>query len=567
MNASNRQFIVPALTRAAAAAAIACLPALPASAVAGGQVFVQYFDKPTSVGLATNIGGSFYDHATDTFWTAGFVGADQAIRSVNVTAGNSRTLVFNGSIWDPQISTQGNLHVSETPWNLFARSTSLDNNGGNGTTDPTNRFQPVPGNIRLNPVELTIAGITYQPGTVGIFTDGMRITDINRDVLNDASKTVYAYDLRPLDLPGGPGTNTGRDRNGNGLVDWNDVFDTIVTRGDFQDEIGNTEDSPTFNMARDFAFSSDGKSIYMMDTGNDFAGLWQIELEKTGTDAITFIATMQPPVSPDPNSEPAVIHTSILDLDPTDPTTGDQIIIEGVPQTGNASGSTSRGIDYFIPDGTPNPTIKTLVSEADLQAFLQHDRSGATAITTDGNGNIYFYEDQTDGLYKRDAQGRLVKIASELHHNLFQEAFAPDNPNDNFLDLRTLRVMVDFNGLAFEVTEILFSDSAFDAPIGVLDFGLDFNRDGMFDQLDVDLFNQALALGLDAPPLSDPDLLQYLIFDLNGNDVVDEHDQQILAAFLPQQDAAPAVPEPATAGLAALATLALLTRRRKPLVA
>src|SRR4029079_14024126 len=128
-----------------------------------------------------------------------------------------------------------------------------------------------------------------------------------------------AFDLREA-----YSANTGRDWNTNGQVNWNDQFDNIVSRADFQAVAGSSLN--TFNVARSFAFSSDGKSIYMNDSGTPFGGIWKVNLESTGTSALTRLVTNV--AAPRINSEPAVIPTCTRVLNAADAMSGDQILYE-----------------------------------------------------------------------------------------------------------------------------------------------------------------------------------------------------------------------------------------------
>src|SRR5690606_8103503 len=98
-----------------------------------------------------------------------------------------------------------------------------------------------------------------------------------------------------------------------GVADWNDVFHTLATAQDFYDVVG---EPYTANIGRQFAFSSDGQSVYFTDTNADV--LWKMN---AATGALT--AAFQTGGS---NTEPAVVHSSIRNFGAG---TGDQILLEG----------------------------------------------------------------------------------------------------------------------------------------------------------------------------------------------------------------------------------------------
>ena len=534
-----------------------------AQPVPGSDVYVRYFDR-TTVDLSAAIAGYDYDPSRDAFYVTGFLGQPQATWLVTPAPGSGRTdvLTFADGTWSSQAGSGGsgftsqNL-VGDTPWNLFARSKNLDANGGQGDGDPNLSGQPVPGNLRLNPTALTLEGITYQPGEVSIFTDGMRITDPSlprgENVLNDRSKLVYAYDLRPVDRPDStPGNNVGRDRDGDGRVDYNDVFSVIATRADFQDQLDSTEG--TFNQARDFAFAGDGKSIYVNDAASNFGGIYRVGLENgqiqrlvTATDAARI------------NTEPAVLSTAALDLDPTDGLTGDQIFFESSSATGVTDDNDS-GIDYLTVDGNTASPVKTLVSGSQLRAMLGVTSTEVRSITADAaTAELYFYESDSDALFRLDpTTGLVAKLASELQHSTFQNAFGPGT-NVNFLDLSTRDVSVTVDGSTFDLTEVLFSDSGFDAPVGVLAFRVgDLNRDNAVDFDDDALFQAQQAKSFDEAQAEGGAALHlYLAADLTGDDVVNQLDRDLFLAWNPGL-----VPEPAAGVLLAFGAVLSCGRRR-----
>ena len=237
-----------------------------------------------------SIGGSIFQAGTGSLWTLGFTGAGQAIRRLD-TADAPSNLSYDSATgkWIPATYTvapngYGGGYplawgVQESDWTKFTRSTSVTDNGGSGTFNPAFSGQPVPGNMQLNPTAVTVAGISYAPGTLGRIVDASSITGTGATL--SVSKVVYAYDLRNVGAAQGAG---GRDRNTNGVIDWNDVFDTVVTRQDFQTAAATT--STAFNMGRNFTFSADnGRDLYLNDSRAGYGGIWRVDLQGSGPSA------------------------------------------------------------------------------------------------------------------------------------------------------------------------------------------------------------------------------------------------------------------------------------------
>lgn len=76
------------------------------------------------------------------------------------------------------------------------------------------------------------------------------------------TKKFYTYNLGTAAIPG---TGT-------------DVFATRATLADLQAAAGSS--STTNTLARQFAWSGDGQSIYFVDTSSAFGGLWKLVLSR-----------------------------------------------------------------------------------------------------------------------------------------------------------------------------------------------------------------------------------------------------------------------------------------------
>src|SRR5688572_26726735 len=110
------------IARSRAILATAVALSLPAIASAQVDQFQFFFDGTTSTGGTNALGGFAYQSA-NSFYTAGFNGASQALRHIT----------FNGATWNGQVN------VGQTDWvNKFLASTSVTDNGGNGTILPAN---------------------------------------------------------------------------------------------------------------------------------------------------------------------------------------------------------------------------------------------------------------------------------------------------------------------------------------------------------------------------------------------------------------------------------------------
>lgn len=354
------------------------------------------------------------------------------------------------------------------------------------------------------------------------------------------TKKLWRYDLRKVDNPNPSGVpingatsaqpdfNTASNGDGTdpndfvfgafGLTDWNDAFTQVVSEQDLRDAAGGVAGSDNFG--RSFAWSTDGQSIYAVDAGSRTGGIYKIDATQVGA-----VQRIRSDVTSDTDlgtsriiTEPAVLSTSVRDFDPGNAATGDQIIVMGSNDGGNQG-----GLNAYLDTGAPGEMADPAVvfDAATFRGFAEYYAGSApqyTSVTADSTGNLYFSESRTDGVFRYDTQGRLVKILSEREHNLFQEA-AGFNPNDNVLDMQHRTS----NGPGFEVGELIFTDDALDTPIGIYSYKPgDFDRDNDLDADDLALFSD--ALGLRNTAAADADVL----FDLNGNEIafrdVDDND-------------------------------------------
>ena len=501
--------------------------ASPAFAQSTPDVFVKYLDnQDVSTGGSAAIAGASYDPATGYFWTAGFTNATQAIRRIDPSdAANATKLTFNAASnqWTPVTYTPGPnggglgapaaWGVQESDWTRFVRSTSLTDNGGSGTS-PVATFtgQSTAGNIVLNPETITVNGITYAPGKLGVFVDAMTVGGTGSTPAN--SKTVYVYDLGNV----GASAAGRRDRNGNGIVDWNDVFDVVATKQDFMTAGNGT--STTVNVARSFTFSrTDGRFIYLNESQANYGGIWRVDLTKTGTDALQRIANVTADTRI--NTEPTVVTTGARDFDLADAIAGDQIVV--ATSSANGGAGVTGGLGYFVHNPAANQTSvgRTLVHQGRLQTVVGGGSPTILSTVADAGGNVYFGESGvSDALFRLDPQGRLAKVVGSEQHTSFQVArAAEDGTGTQLLDLQARNVTLSRGASTFSVPEILIGDTAFDAPVGALAFKTgDFDGDNAVTAADtaffIQQFNRNVAAGL---ARTDANYQAYLKADLDGS--------------------------------------------------
>ncbi|MEN0109607.1 MAG: hypothetical protein AAF805_02680 [Planctomycetota bacterium] len=514
-----------------------------ATAVARGQddafsAFNFYFGP--GVAQAGDLGASVLAPNGD-FWLAGF-GGDGLIRRVVDTGGGS----YFGTEYVPTLD-----------WSLFQRSTDVI--GGIANPDFGGNIVPsAVAGITLNPAPLTIdvvtgsggtQSITYAPGTLMFVSDAIAPPILNGQRQAAVGKKVYTYDLRQIDGPSGTSVEPDYDTASSGPpilggivfgafgnADWNDVFREVVSSQDLQDAAG---DNGSGGFDNRLAWSSDGQWLYAVDGGVNQGGIYRIDPTRTAnqpggivriwkdTDSITNQTRI--------SSDPVVVSTAQHNFAPGVFGAGDQILVEGSFEQGN-----SGGLNVFFDDRSADQLAapQPIFNEAEFRRFAEYytnadeNISAPTSpqyqsIAVDSEGNIYFNEFQTDGLYRYDTQGRFVKIANEREQDRFQIGRGAGTGSDLFEDL-TVR---ESTAPGFAVTELLYTDSELDIPVGVFAFKPgDFDRDNDVDADDLSAFSAALRPRNTAareatatmpggiPDPTNPDEVGDERFDLNGNE-------------------------------------------------
>jgi hypothetical protein len=477
--------------------------------------FELYFDGQTAdAGL---LGGAAFTTDGD-FWLIGF-GAEQRIRHLEFEAGG----------WSGVDS------VVSGELALFGRADNLA--AGNANSNWGGQIGTSPNALLLNPAPLTIdvpngAGgtqsVVYPAGTLAFIADSVGTPiDTTGTSRPEVAKKLYRYDLRTTLDPTSvqPDYNTARGFSGGpiigafGRADWNDVLQPVVSLQDLRNQSGLTGSS---NFGRQFAWSTNGQSIYAVDSGPGQGGIYRIDPTRTANDPAGVVRIYNNTGIPSAGfalrSEPAVVHTSVYDYAPGSSLIGDQIVIEGNVVSGNEG-----GVDVYVDTGTAtlgSPTV--LFTENQFRYFADYFSETTSVGTSVSNrapryisiadaptGDLYIYEQQTDVLFRYDTQGRFVKVTSEREHNLFQREVTGSFGND---DKSNISIRTSTSP-GFEVTEVVFVDSTINAPIGLLVYKPgDFDRDNDLDATDLAMFGA--ALGTRNAVADDVNV----VYDLNGNE-------------------------------------------------
>ncbi|MEQ8208227.1 MAG: hypothetical protein RH917_00220 [Lacipirellulaceae bacterium] len=297
---------------------------------------------------------------------------------------------------------------------------------------------------------------------------------------------------------GNAATPSTGDTNGNGLAEGSDFLT-------WQQQFG-LRDGGSDNFGRSFAWSSDGQSLYAVDAGSNTGGIYRIDATGESPAQRIRIDTRTTDSGSRINSEPAIIHTSVRNFDPSNSAEGDQIVVEG-----SAMGGNEGGVNVYLDAGGSTATrLKPLFTDQQFRDFAEYIGDSAPqylSLTADAVGNLYFHEIRTDGIFVYDTEGRFAKIASEAEHNDFQVANGVGR-NDTVLDLQVRTT----NTPGFAVNELIYTDDTLDAPVGVLAYKIgDFDRDNVVDNDDFAMFGAALGTrGTAADSMNNK-------FDLNGN--------------------------------------------------
>ena len=361
---------------------------------------------------------------------------------------------------------------------------------------------PVQGGILLNPKPIG----SHAAYSLALIADGGNTRyPASGTVDPAATKKFYTYNLGVAAIPG----------------DGTDVFTTRVTLADLQSASGAI--STSNNLARQFAWSGDGQSIYFTDSSAAYGGLWKLGAVSGSPQRILN--------EDDTSTEPAVMPSA----------GGDRIFFSGGGSTGNVG-----GIDVVTHDGSTTSAREVAVSAATLSDFFEvagtMPSQRVSSLTAVGDDlSFIFYtnasgtkaESRYPGIYRVDAEGRLSKVVNKT-----QRAAALGSVNLVLDRLQSRTVPFAGTSGTFQATQLLYREQGINTVAGATAFKpVDFNRDNAVTAADLALLvPQVTVRGQVQTDVTN------LVFDMNGNDTIDWKDVQIVEGFLDY------VPDPDLAG-------------------
>lgn len=352
---------------------------------------------------------------------------------------------------------------------------------------------------------------------------------------------------------------------GYGCTNWNDAFNYVLTLQDMANAIGVGFVYPTKsdNTGRNGIFSTDGKKVYFvsMDVRSSylsrtFTGLWSTNIETGETKRLfddTGIDEVNETVSKVVTcSEPGVLSVGLRNLtdQPYNPNF-DQVLFNATEVSGNLA-----GLNCLVDDGSDTPPIHHVITGEDMLEFLEIDIYDPSfygiepnipstwpdgydpnnpdpavyvdvsdwpriwSISTDDEGNIYFYARVSYALFKYDLQNRLIAVKNRPQHILFNKSLNSTSGNTGNLRLkmRTIEAPYDPNET---IQQAMYVSTAGKCVAGIDIYKpCDFNRDGEITHKDLDFFAYQFHKYDDSnslPEFNDNDILNYLKADLNAS--------------------------------------------------
>ncbi|MBP7934146.1 MAG: hypothetical protein KA354_05800 [Phycisphaerae bacterium] len=531
-------------------------------------------NKAGATGATSGItlGAFVYDPGRDCFWIGTF-GTVTGFRHYDLATSTGRQCTYDSDL------------------NRFARASDVA--GGVTSADDTGKQNP--SGLLLNPTSLTITvpapgggtqTLEYPPGSLVISNDNSSEVYVGGSSVRYAwSKKMYRWDLRTVGDPTTvqPDYDTAEDGLGHiwgafGTVDWNDAFTVLVTSQDLIDVAHPAKVS--FNQGRQPTWSSDGKSIYFVDSAPSFGGVWKVNAE-TGAVAWLYANTLDleaPATERRVWTEPVAVSTGVRDFDAANPTTGDQIFFEGSTLSGNTG-----GLDYLLDSGSAVAGPFAALRRTDFLKWMEWNGKSVSrsqledgsdpgvntyptaegsivphiwTMTADAHGTLYFCDSSEQaGVWRYDPQGRLVGVRSKRQHLKFIAGQGSASTSVTLLRMQLRQAQYVGAAGTFVVPQILFRDNGLGGISGIYAFKPgDFNRDNVVDAADVALFEAALATPIrtfstgtttlayfEAPSDGAEGELEssapvayvdYLKYDLNCNALVTVKDRQILGRFL-----------------------------------
>ncbi len=509
---------------------------------------------------ATGGGGVFscyaYKESTNEFYIGIFGSGTAGLRRVTGT----------GTPWQEGNYTTSRDMVERSLINRFVRSGDVPG----GHFDPDDSAPTTISGMLLNPAPLTIevpdhdaAGIpnggtrtvTYQPGELAFVADHISMVIDSGTYRPEWTKNIFRWDLREVGAETSkfPDYSTGVPM-ATGWTGWNDTLAPVFTaeemRNAYAAATGNTASlTVRSNFGRQPVWSSDGRYLYAVDSGNELGGLYKI-------DAVTGAAWLiysEPSVDSASNviAEPGVVSTSIRDFG-AGFGSGDQILFDGTEAGGNPG-----DLVYVVDIGTAVSAPKVLIEMDDFRDYcglpLFDDRgeplyAGIRSITSDAAGNVYFYESQTQAIHALDPWGRLSCVLNKAQ--LHQFNYELDGSRSNGGGLLRMQTIENAEG-----TFITFrGDNRYVGAIPVT-IGGDLNGDGELNAEDTALMiAQYRKTCYETFPQIDPvtyvvpdDYVDYINCDINGSGnpdarnfglmedpaIVTWKDVEVLSQFIP----------------------------------
>ncbi len=475
-----------------------------------------FLPSSTTVGEIGTFGAFAVNPITGEVWTAVYGGTAE-IRKINY---DSNTGQYDG----------GTTYVDTTDLADFGRSVNDYQSRPDWSSGTL-----IMGGVALNPTAITIDGHTYAPGTLlYVVSGGGTLSDQTGGRVDheELTKRFFVYDLRAVGstttaAPGYPDRDdaqyydpdTGWVTIGaTGVVDWNDVFRPLAMDSD----IGNGDN----NVSRQFAFSSDGQSIYFVNSLAATGGIFKMN---AATGAVQHI--LQNPGDA-PGVEPTVIASSLRNFGGG---TGDQILYDG---TTTGPSSNPGGINYIVDDGVNVSGPQILLDGERLRNFIglePGDTPNIRTITHDNEGNIYFADNTSGSVFMLDTEDRLVAVMNYAQRVAFNTAQSASSQTHR--TYYRLQAIEGEHETAGTLTQLLYQSVNAKTIAGINVFKpMDLDRDGQVTLADV-LFFQTQYDRTTLPTVADGQAyLDYLKADLTGDSDVNSDRTGLAKASVTQAD-------------------------------
>ncbi len=424
----------------------------------------------------------------------------------------------------------------------------------------------------LNPAPVTYNGIQYGPGQLAIMTStgGTRANVFDGSKMRyEVAKRLMTYDMREVwgSTNRQPDYDTAQDGLGHlmvdvygasyglGRVNWNDCFTSLVTVQNMADAIGAVAGVGSDNVGRQACWSPDATKVYFVGARDDYGGVWKVEMA-TASGQAAAVSCLYPDVrGPQYNyCEPHAINTSLRDFTDGE-RVGDQILFMGTSTSGNLA-----GLNCIVDDGTINPNdpnsteVYNIINGAWFCDFTEIDPNWDNlsslpkvySITSDPNGNVFFFATKVYSTYMLDNLNRLICVKNKPQ-NIAYDMVATNSVsgtggmNQKLQYHRTLYPIDDPNGE--KIGQLIFQSQTKTVGGIYLHRPLDFDRDKDVDFDDMLFFRTQISRtrGLEDPNLlpsinEGKAFLDYIKADLNGNSVYDSSTKRLQAVSVNDKD-------------------------------